>query len=466
MKTKLFLLTCLFVVTLTAQVGIGTTNPDTSSALDITSTTQGLLIPRMTLVQRNAITTPATSLLIYQTNGLSGYYFYNGAAWQQLNTTNYWQRTGTTLDVATANDDIVFNSDETSITFAAVSGTSAPMIHMFSGNGNTGNRMVIAHSQNNPTWGIQYDDTDDAFNFLRGGGTKKLEIDLTGGTPLSIWGTTDWFNDGGTGQRTARITHVNDDGLMVLYKGGNVQHRLDAGFSSVINEQGLDLDFRIESNNNSNAFGIDAGSNVMFAGSNTLSLLNNGGTINGNTIEYVASFFKSSNTNGTAIQLGSTEYIMDSGNLQMSVYGSWLPYYPMGTPAFTLGSAAQRWHSVWAVNGVIQTSDITLKKNIKPLQFGLNEILQLNPISYQWKEGLDKTTKIGFSAQQLLEVIPNVVVTHSYVLEDEKKQPILKKNEKLGVNYSEIIPILTKAIQEQNELIKSLESRINKLENK
>jgi len=466
MKIKIIILIFMIPFSFFAQVGIGTTNPDNSSALEISSTTRGLLIPRMTFAQRNAIVTPAASLLIYQTNLLNGYYFYNGTNWQRLDSGNYWQRNGTNLNVANTNDDIVFSSDETSITFATVSGGSAPMIHMFRGGGNTGNRMLIAHSQNNPTWGIQYNDTDDAFNFLRGG-TKKLEIDLTGSTPLSIWGTTDWFDDGGTGQRTARITHANDEGSIVLYKNNNVQHRINAGFRSVINEQGLDLDFRIESNNNSNTFGIDAGRDVMFAGSNILSLTNNGNTMpNGTVIDYVAAFYSNLHTNGTAVQMGTTEYIMDSGNLQMSVYGSWLPYYPMGTPAFQLGNAAQRWHSVWSINGVIQTSDITLKKNIKPLQFGLNEILQLNPITYQWKEGFDKTTKIGFSAQELLEIIPNVVVTHSYVSEDEKKEPVLKKNNKLGVNYSEIIPVLTKAIQEQNKLIKSLEARIEKLENK
>jgi hypothetical protein len=53
----------------TGSVGIGTTSPAASSLLEVKSTTKGLLIPRMTFVQRNAITSPATGLLIYQTNG-------------------------------------------------------------------------------------------------------------------------------------------------------------------------------------------------------------------------------------------------------------------------------------------------------------------------------------------------------------------------------------------------------------
>jgi len=60
------------------QVGIGTTTP--SAKLDVTSTTQGFLPPRMTTTQRDAISTPATGLVIYNTttNLLN---FYNGSSW-------------------------------------------------------------------------------------------------------------------------------------------------------------------------------------------------------------------------------------------------------------------------------------------------------------------------------------------------------------------------------------------------
>ncbi|MHB0756821.1 FISUMP domain-containing protein [Polaribacter sp. M15] len=62
----------LFTATTYAQVGIGTTSPDASSALDITSTTKGLLIPRMTAAQRAAITTPSQGLIIFCTDCASG----------------------------------------------------------------------------------------------------------------------------------------------------------------------------------------------------------------------------------------------------------------------------------------------------------------------------------------------------------------------------------------------------------
>ena len=67
-----FLVAVLLTATTYAQVGIGTTTPDASAALDITSTTGGLLVPRMTAVQRDAITSPAQGLIIFCSDCASG----------------------------------------------------------------------------------------------------------------------------------------------------------------------------------------------------------------------------------------------------------------------------------------------------------------------------------------------------------------------------------------------------------
>ena len=79
----------LFMLSLTwfsfAQVGINTITPDASSALDIESTTGGILIPRLTEFQRDAIALPATGLMIYQTDKNPGFYFYSGTSWTKIN---------------------------------------------------------------------------------------------------------------------------------------------------------------------------------------------------------------------------------------------------------------------------------------------------------------------------------------------------------------------------------------------
>jgi hypothetical protein len=67
-----------------SSIGIGTVAPNASAALEVNSTTKGFLLPTMTQTQRNAISTPATGLLIYQSDNTPGFYYYNGSAWTAI----------------------------------------------------------------------------------------------------------------------------------------------------------------------------------------------------------------------------------------------------------------------------------------------------------------------------------------------------------------------------------------------
>ena len=78
----------LLTATTYAQIGINNENPDASAALDITSTTGGLLVPRMTETQRDAISPAATGLMIYQIDGTAGFYYYNGSGWAEVAATS------------------------------------------------------------------------------------------------------------------------------------------------------------------------------------------------------------------------------------------------------------------------------------------------------------------------------------------------------------------------------------------
>jgi hypothetical protein len=102
MKLKIYITLFLLTVisSLHAQVGIGTTTPATSSALDITSTNTGLLIPRVALISTSDVATiasPVTSLLVYNSGfPPNGYYYWNGTLWVLLSTGNNtdWSLTG------------------------------------------------------------------------------------------------------------------------------------------------------------------------------------------------------------------------------------------------------------------------------------------------------------------------------------------------------------------------------------
>lgn len=96
MKQVIIIFITLFSIDLFSQaVGIGTTTPDTSAILDITSTNKGLLIPRMDSIQRTQIPAPAQGLMIYQTNGNKGFYYHNGTVWQKIGGDgNEWTKNG------------------------------------------------------------------------------------------------------------------------------------------------------------------------------------------------------------------------------------------------------------------------------------------------------------------------------------------------------------------------------------
>lgn len=76
-----FFSTFIFLVflfaTITAQVGIGTTSPNAGAALDVTSTDKGLLIPRV--ASTGDIANPTAGMMVYQTGGTAGFYFYSTA---------------------------------------------------------------------------------------------------------------------------------------------------------------------------------------------------------------------------------------------------------------------------------------------------------------------------------------------------------------------------------------------------
>jgi len=86
--TFYYLLAGLFVgigLNSTAQVSISSSSaePDPSAMMDVSSTDKGILIPRMTLLQRNAIETPAQGLLVFITDDMR-FYAYNGSAWEKV----------------------------------------------------------------------------------------------------------------------------------------------------------------------------------------------------------------------------------------------------------------------------------------------------------------------------------------------------------------------------------------------
>ncbi|MBL0012985.1 MAG: tail fiber domain-containing protein [Flavobacterium sp.] len=131
----------------------------------------------------------------------------------------------------------------------------------------------------------------------------------------------------------------------------------------------------------------------------------------------------------------------------------------------SLGQLARRWTSVFAVNGVIQTSDANDKKQMTSLTYGLDKIKQLRPISFQWKDNsIDNSSiHLGFVAQEVQQVLPEVIVDSDWIALQESSEKVWQKSERLGMKYAEIIPVIVKAIQEQQVIIEQKQEENNQL---
>ena len=64
-----------------SQIGIGVETAENAARLELSSSTKGFLMPRMTQTQRTSIASPVTGLIVYQTDNTTGYYYYMGSAW-------------------------------------------------------------------------------------------------------------------------------------------------------------------------------------------------------------------------------------------------------------------------------------------------------------------------------------------------------------------------------------------------
>jgi hypothetical protein len=132
---------------------------------------------------------------------------------------------------------------------------------------------------------------------------------------------------------------------------------------------------------------------------------------------------------------------------KLEVKGALIPSIWNG---YSLGSSTKVWTDIYAFSGSVNSSDLRLKKDITPIAYGLEYVLKLNPVSYKFKDyTVNDNIRFGFIAQELDKVLPNSVVVGKET-----------DSTYLGVRYDEIIPVLTKAIQEQHAIIENQEREI------
>lgn len=213
MKKVNFIFCVLFFVAGHAQTGIGTTTPNASAKLEIAATDKGLLIPRMTATQKGNIASPANGLLVYQTDGVVGFYVNSGTAaspvWSRINID--WVKTG---------NDIAYTSGNVSTTGALTGGNSSTSsISGFGANINT---------QSGTTYTI---DATDNGKVIQTTGATAITITIPTGLPTGFNCTVVQM---GAGQITFSGTYLNRTGFTKSASQYSIVSILHFGSNSIL----------------------------------------------------------------------------------------------------------------------------------------------------------------------------------------------------------------------------------------
>ncbi len=166
------------------------------------------------------------------------------------------------------------------------------------------------------------------------------------------------------------------------------------------------------------------------------------------------------------LDVSGTFRVSDSGDEITFQYGSLSPSYSSYS---MLGDYGRMWEELYASQAYfnynpIILSDMNAKTDVKDLPDAKSKLLVLRPVSYKLKpkyKGNEKADakiaekaakdQLGLIAQEVQEVFPEIVSE--------------REDGTLGIRYTELIPVLIKAVQEQQDEIDDLKARIEKLEN-
>lgn len=428
---------------MTAQVGIGTIDP--YAALDITSTDNGLLIPRVALTSTTTVLpvlTGRTSELVYNTATVSdvtpGFYYLstNTGPWVRLGTaaTNSWLITGNTGIVdgtnyigtaASTNVDVAFRRNNVAAGKIGTTNTSFGLLAASNNN-----------STNNTAFGVNA-----LANSTNAASSNNVAI---GYGAMDNLGANNTAQSVAIGVNAFGSATTNSNSVAIGYNAAQ-------GTSTGIDNTAVGA-FAL----NNNATGQQStavGRNALFGSTGSFNI----------GIGYGAGTSIGAGTNNTCIGYQSD---VSSGLTNSSAIGNGAVCTVSNTMKFGNASITNNYFSN-TVNAVTFTasSDLRYKKEISPVSPSLTILNKLQPVNYYFKTaeeltaekiksiafGGDKTRErqVGFIAQEVEKIIPEVVHTDN---EGYK-----------SIDYAKFSPFIIKAIQEQQLLIEELTKTNEKL---
>jgi len=414
-KIYILILFCLFIGQSQAQVAIGAVSADGSAKLDITSTNKGVLIPRMTEAQRSAISTPATGLLVYQTdagtNG-AGFYFYNSSAW-------------TRLSVVASLDDLTDARVSTSGTTIFV-GHKA--VNLSTGQHNTG---IGKNSLSSITAGWE--------NVAVG--TYSMVNNTTGGRNTAIGTSTLISNISGSNNVAIGFQALNgvvsaNDNLAI----GNLSlENVTAGYNIGIGTLSLN---KITTGIYNVAVGIESLNNLLSGAGNNTALGN-------------AAAYNLTTGNNNVLIGNNVAYNLNSGTNNILIGREALASSAIVSNEVTLGNADHTSYRMYA-SAWTNVSDERAKHDIQDLPEGLSLVTRLRPVEFVYNNAPAEEKSLGFVAQEVKAALEDSKLKESNLV-------TRFQDDLLGLKTTELIPVLTKAIQEQQLIINDLQQQINDL---
>ncbi len=355
----------LFLATLTiqAQIGIGTTTPAASSKLDITSTTSGFLAPRMTTSQKNAISSPATGLMVYQTDSTAGFYYYDGTSWNLL---------------ALSTSGVPYSGAIGAVNLGAYDLTVNGLTVGHGGGGLSSNTAIGYEALFTNTIG----DENTAYGY------QALYSNDTGWQNIANGSSALYSNT--TGSKN------NATGYQALYSN-------TTGWQNIAN--GSTALYSNTTGSKNNATGYQA-------------LYSNTTGYNNNATGYQALSSNTTGNNNTSIgHLAGSDITTGSNNIAIGLDAQ----VPTATASnqVRIGNANVTYAGVqvaWTV-----TSDKRWKSNIQNSNLGLDFISKLRPVSYFRNNDESKKLEYGFIAQELEEALNHAGVTNNGIISKDSK---------------------------------------------
>jgi hypothetical protein len=229
---------------------------------------------------------------------------------------------------------------------------------------------------------------------------------------------------------------------MRIDSAGTLIHKLAATF----NEDGADADFRVESDSQTHALFVDAGTNSVGIADSAPGASK---TFTDTTV--ATNFFVNSNvaTNGPMFQYDKAGVFL---GLQNDVGSGTRYFISFGETGTRLGDITSN-GSVMAYGG---TSDYRLKTNVQPMTGAIDRVKALNPVTFDWiSSGISSE---GFIAHELQSVIPDAATGTKDEVNAQGK-PVYQQ-----VDPRHVVSVLTAALQEAIAKIETLEARIAALE--